>query len=389
MHWDVVIAGGGPAGSSLSIRLARQGMRVAIIEREVFPREKLCGEFISPECFAHFEELGVKESMLAAGGTRIDETVFYTRKGASIVVPSPWFDPSGFALGLSRAAMDSVLLEKAREEGAEVYMGASVGSCSIGENGVASITVKNRSGASMMFEADLAVDATGRAAVLSKLASCVGHKPRPSEFVAFKAHISGAASSPNSCEIYSFDKGYGGLNFVEEGKANFCFIIRSREARQFKGDTDGLFRTLISQNARASKTLSAAAPLHDWIAVAIDRFGRKNLRPAMNVFSVGDAGAFIDPFTGSGMLLAMESAKILARAIAQSFPDADSVYRCYSDGHDKQFSNRLGISSLIRMAAYRPRVASTLIFLLSGSRTSRRLLARATRRGSAIDKPDR
>jgi hypothetical protein len=179
------------------------------------------------------------------------------------------------------------------------------------------------------------------------------------------------------------------LNFVEEGKANFCFIIRSREARRFKGDTDGLFRTLISQNSRASNTLASASPLHEWIAVAIDRFGRKNLRPATNVLSTGDAGAFIDPFTGSGMLLAMESSKILAAAIAQNFPDSDSVYRCYTEGHGKVFSNRLGISSLIRLAAYRPWVASALIFLLSGSKTSRRLLARATRSGSATREPHR
>src|SRR5712692_9167145 len=82
--FDVVIAGGGPAGSSAATHLAMRGARVLLAEQKKFPREKLCGEFISPECAVHFERLGVIDRMLAAGPARLDETVFYARNGKSV-----------------------------------------------------------------------------------------------------------------------------------------------------------------------------------------------------------------------------------------------------------------------------------------------------------------
>ena len=72
----ITIVGAGPAGSSLAIRLANAGFVVTLIERERFPRHKLCGEFISPECLRHFRELGVLDEMLDADGRRIAETRF-------------------------------------------------------------------------------------------------------------------------------------------------------------------------------------------------------------------------------------------------------------------------------------------------------------------------
>src|SRR6476620_2062008 len=90
----IAIVGAGPAGASAAIRLAQTGFQVTLVEREKFPREKLCGEFISPECFAHFRALGVLYEMLAAGGDRIAETVFYAPNGKSVSVPSEWFNKS-------------------------------------------------------------------------------------------------------------------------------------------------------------------------------------------------------------------------------------------------------------------------------------------------------
>src|SRR6476619_7300040 len=110
----VVIVGAGPAGSSLAIRLAEANIEVTVVEREAFPRHKLCGEFISPECLLHFEELGVREQMLGRGGARISKTAFYAPSGRSVEVPSIWFGTGGTALSLSRAEMDFRLLERAR-----------------------------------------------------------------------------------------------------------------------------------------------------------------------------------------------------------------------------------------------------------------------------------
>src|SRR5919206_686189 len=93
--FDAIIVGGGPAGSSAAIHLAASGARVLVAERERFPREKLCGEFISPECLGHFARLGVMEEMSRGGGARVSETVFYAPSGRGASVPSAWFGGGG------------------------------------------------------------------------------------------------------------------------------------------------------------------------------------------------------------------------------------------------------------------------------------------------------
>src|ERR1700739_122922 len=104
--YDVIIAGGGPAGASAAIHLSTRGARVLLVEQKKFPRPKLCGEFISPECTRHFERLQVADAMSAAQPSPLLATVFYSRRGRNVRVPSSWFETNAVALGLSRAEMD-------------------------------------------------------------------------------------------------------------------------------------------------------------------------------------------------------------------------------------------------------------------------------------------
>src|SRR5215204_7362771 len=123
--FDVVIAGAGPAGTSAAIHLARNGVRVLLLEQKKFPRPKLCGEFISPECQRHFQNLGVSQAMTAANPTALTETVFYSSRGHHVTIPSSWFGGPA-ALGLSRNVMDDVLLRRAQACGVEVIEGATI-----------------------------------------------------------------------------------------------------------------------------------------------------------------------------------------------------------------------------------------------------------------------
>src|SRR5258706_11909716 len=104
--YDVIIAGGGPAGASAAIHLATGGARVLLVEQKKFPRAKLCGEFISPECTPHFERLGVAAQIFAAGPAKLTQTGFFLRWGKGISVPSTLFGAHGGALGLSPAEKD-------------------------------------------------------------------------------------------------------------------------------------------------------------------------------------------------------------------------------------------------------------------------------------------
>jgi flavin-dependent dehydrogenase len=381
----IAIVGAGPAGSSLAIRLAQSGFEVTVIERESFPRQKLCGEFISPECFAHFETLGVSSRMLARGGDRIAETVFYDRGGRSLRIPSKWFGSSG-ALSLSRAEMDLILLDRAKETGVNLLESTRVTDLVWEDEHVVGLQTRCDDGNTSQVRSDLIVDATGRSAIvrrmLDKKSGTITAKRPP--LLGFKTHLTNVDLEPGKCEIYSFEGGYGGLSYVEDGLANFCFLIKANTARKFGGRAEPIVAGPIMANKRAAVTLRDAQPVYDWLAVAVDHFGKKELAPAPNVLTVGDAAAFIDPFTGSGMLLAFESAEVLAVCIAESRSQPDNIPAAYNNWFDQKFLARLRVSSVIRNAAYLPRAAAVVINLLGASRTAREFLTRTTRRGFSI-----
>jgi len=393
----ILIVGAGPSGASLAIRLVREKFRVCLIERERFPRPKLCGEFISPECLEHFRELDVLGEMLAAGGERIAETIFYESNGKSINIPTRWFNgDSQGALSLSRAEMDFQLLEKAKRVGVEILEEHSAVGLLQENDEIRGLKLRTRDGEVKEIFADLFVDATGRARVLGNLISRKGAKTQSSKIqnpkskiqnrlVGFKAHLRGVNLARGVCEIYFFPGGYGGLSFVENGRANFCFLIKADVVKSFSSDAQQIIRQLIFQNKRACETLKNAEPVHDWLAVSVDGFGQKDLNPAANLFAVGDAGAFIDPFTGSGMLMAMESAEILARAISAN-PGCQKIADQYKIQHARRFQRRLSICSLVRRAAFVPVLSKILISALSIGDLPRKMLARATRPAVSVSK---
>ncbi len=393
----ILIVGAGPSGASLAIRLAGENFRVCLIERELFPRPKLCGEFISPECFEHFRELKVLDAMLSAGGERIAETIFFAPGGKSINVASSWFngDAQG-ALSLSRAEMDLQLLERAKRVGVEVLEEHSAVELLEENNKIRGLKVRTKDGKAKEIFADLFVDATGRARILGNLISRKTAKAQSfkiqnpkskiqNRLVGFKAHLKEVNMEKGACEIYFFPDGYGGLSFVENGRANFCFLIKADAVKRFSSDAQQIVRQLIFQNKRACETLKNAEPVDDWLAVSVDDFGQKDLNPAANLFAVGDAGAFIDPFTGSGMLMAMESAEILARAIAANSL-TEKIAKQYRTEHARRFQRRLFICSLMRRAAFVPALSKILISALSIGDFPRKMLARATRPAVSVCK---
>lgn len=388
--YDVVIVGGGPAGSSAAINLAASGARVLLAEQKRFPREKLCGEFISPECLEHFERLGVMERMSEAEGAALAETVFYSRSGKSVGVPSNWFGSArASALGLSRAEMDARLLARAREAGAFVLEEATVSGLLTDGDRICGVRLK-QNGSSLEFSSLITIDATGRSRQLARRVQREGRTGRSAlvrraPLVAFKAHLENARGNSGHCEIYFYRHGYGGLSRVENGLSNLCFIASARDVREFGGDAERVMREVVMKNRRAAETLSGARAHSEWLAVALEGFGRRSVVPACGLLAVGDAASFIDPFTGSGMLMALESGELAAQCVVRHLSTLrsdsfDELAREYRARYDQIFKTRLRICALMRRAAFVPRLAETLILALKASDRARRRLARSTRK---------
>lgn len=375
-NFDVIIAGAGPAGSSAAIHLARRGLRVVLVEQKKFPRPKLCGEFISPECLDHFEKLGVTEAMSLSSPARLSETVFYSVRGRHVRVPSRWFG-SQAALGLSRAAMDHVLLNRASECGVDVREGATINEPIINDGRVRGIRMK-RDGHEHEVTAPLTIDATGRTRIISRKLNHHEHRAKP-RLIAFKAHLRDTRVAAGACEIYSYPGGYGGLSTIERGLSNLCFIISAEQVKRHHSDPETVMRKAVMQNRRAAYTLEAAATESEWLSASWESFGRQRPSPAAGLLAIGDAAAFIDPFTGSGMLMAFESGELAAEAVIRHRENFEQVAAAYEAEYLRRFASRLRICGLLRRAAFKPRLASMSIAVFAASERLRNRIARATR----------
>ena len=385
-NYDVIIAGGGPAGASAAIHLAMRGARVLLIEQKKFPRPKLCGEFISPECAVHFERLQVADAISAAHPANLTATIFYSRSGKNVRVPSSWFGATGIALGLSRAEMDERLLRRASAAGARVLEDAHATHVIFENQTACGITIKQGT-REATYHAPITVDGTGRTRALTRRLGANAKRARrePTPMVAFKAHLENTRLEPGACEIYFYRRGYGGLSSIENGLSNLCFIASARDVRACGANPDRVMREVVCENQRAAFTLARARVNANWLAVSLEGFGRSSVAPLNGLLAVGDAASFIDPFTGSGMLMALESGELAAQAIAEFLNHSPGIsslgelQTLYADRYRQTFNARLTVSSLLRKAAFVPGLAETAIGFFGASDHLRRRLAQATR----------
>lgn len=384
-NYDVIIAGAGPAGTSAAIHLAMSKLRVLLIEQKEFPRHKLCGEFISPECHQHFVGLGVAEQISLSHPSALLQTVFYSRKGQRLNVPSRWFG-GGAAQGLSRAVMDHVLLQRARACGVEVLENATINDLLTVDNCVVGVRVRTEN-ATSEYRADVTIDATGRARVLSrKVEKQPRSKTRKSKLIAFKSHLKHTAVADGTCEIYFYPGGYGGLSTVEDGISNLCFIVSAHDVVRCHSDADRVMREVVMLNPRAAFTLANTEVSTSWLSASWEGFGRRSPNPAPGLLAIGDAAAFIDPFTGSGMLMAMESGQLVAETIVRcankSVLTSESFGNAYQRVYWQKFGSRLRLCGLLRRVAFAPRIVQSAIVACSRSDSLLNLLARSTRSNS-------
>ncbi|MDP9290883.1 MAG: FAD-dependent monooxygenase, partial [Verrucomicrobiota bacterium] len=124
MRYDVAIAGGGPAGATCAAFCAKAGLKTLLIERVVFPREKVCGDCLNPRCWPIFDRLGVADRILASPHAKLNEVRFVGLNGHSISVP---FERGGAGeIAIRRRELDDLLLQRAIECGVEVRQGVAI-----------------------------------------------------------------------------------------------------------------------------------------------------------------------------------------------------------------------------------------------------------------------
>jgi len=294
--------------------------------------------------------------------------------------------------------MDARLLARAREAGACVLEEVALAGVLTEGGRVRGVRLHTPGGETREFRARVTLDATGRhRGVVRRAERELGGKTVEAggeenqkgraRLVAFKAHLDGSRGAPGVCEIYFYPGGYGGLSPVEGGLSNLCFITRARDVRGRGSDAERVMREVLTRNRRAAHTLSGARARTRWLGVSVESFGRHEPAPFEGLLAVGDAAAFIDPFTGSGMLMALEGGELAARAVTRWLADGGDGFaplaREYRTAYVERFDARLRLCGLLRRAALAPPVLAEVgVLALGASAGLRRRLARATRGAS-------
>lgn len=382
MVYDAIIIGAGPAGSAAAILLAQTGKRVLLVEKSRFPREKLCGEFLSPECLNVFDRLGVRQRIFDAGARTIRRFKLFAPDGRCLEIPMAWIsDGHELAIGLSRATMDFILLERAREVGAEIREGFQVLPKLHREAGLSFIEGKTDGSTVEKLAASLVIDASGRNGVFSNQLRQEASRFQGSRLFGCKVHLRGVEGLDELGELFFFRDGYGGLSEIENDRVNLCFLTTEATLKAAKGDRQRLLDLTLRSNPAALRRLQSATFDGEWLGTGPVIYGHRRTMPG--VLTIGDAAAFIDPFTGSGMLLALTGGELAATVVNQAFAEntreVEMIAGRYEQLHRAQFGWRYRATSLLRSLAFKPAARNALVTLLSRNQSLMKLAALSTR----------
>ena len=400
MH-DAIIVGGGPAGASAAISLSKQGARVLLLEEKRMPREKLCGEFITPECFPTLERLGVMNRMLESGAQKIARVSLVVPSGKRVqtAVSEMSYEGATWAMSLSRSRFDQILFDRAREAGATCLEGIAVNGCDFDGRGSGQVDALSlKEGTRVSFEARVIIDASGRNSrlMVGKRERLAGR--RGSRLYALKAHFTGVQGIDDQVELYFFPHGYGGLSNVEDGLVNLCFIVGERLLKESGGNPTTVVENTLKHNGVARERLRDAKVAGKWHSAGPLTFGPRRLT-RNGVIAIGDASGMIDPFTGTGIQMALRTGEMAAEAVLETLGRAgsapvacgpssstsdvfDAVLARYSRLYESEFHHRMRAAGVLRTAAFSPATASLVATVLARMPRLTRLVLRATRSGN-------
>lgn len=364
------------------------------MEREAFPRDKVCGEFLSAEGCAVLRRLGVLDSLVAAGAVHIDACLLSDRRGREIGAALPDLAGAGrAALGVSRARLDAALLGEARRRGAEVRERTEAVAPIVEEGRVVGARVRavGSRGDGEPVRAPVVVGADGRRSTLQRALFPDRGDPLRSHrrsWFGLKVHLRGRTERLGSrVELHIFDGGYVGLGAVEDDRINLALLVRLDALRACGGSPDRLLRERLIDNPAVRTRIADAVPCAPWKSVGPLRF---NIRvPAgMGAIFVGDAAGTIDPFSGEGMANALAGAELAAPlvlgAAARGGLDA-AAERTYDAAWRRAFGPVSRRVRLFGKIFERPRLGGLVLALLLHARGTRLLpqLVAATRTGLA------
>ena len=349
---EVLILGGGLAGLTAAIHLSKLGLQVTVIEKNGYPKHKVCGEYISNEVLPYFEWLGI--DILKINPTSITKLQFSTQNGTTITTELPL---GGF--GISRYALDFHLYNKAIANGC-VFLQETVENV-IFDNDEFTITTS----IGTILKSKIVIGAFGkRSAIDVKLNR--NFILKKSHWLAVKAHYTG--EFPNDLVgLHNFNGGYCGVSKVENNAINICYITNYETYKLYKNNEE--FQKLVLSENRHLKILFEKSTLIFEKPLTIGQISFDKKETVENhILMVGDTAGLIHPLCGNGMAMAIHSAKIASELVINYYdskiPSRVSLEKQYVKLWKFHFAKRLRTGRLIANLLQKSHIASILMRIL-------------------------
>ena len=349
---EIVIIGGGLAGLTAGIHLTKKGISVTIIEKNDYPKHKVCGEYISNEVLPYFDYLDIQLSDLKP--KTITNLQFSTTDGTSIHTKLPL---GGF--GVSRYELDFYLYKKAMANG-----------CKILKDEVEDVTFDKEkftitTSNGTVLNSDFVIGAFGKRSNIDlKLNRSFVKQKSP--WLAVKGHYSG--EFPNDLVgLHNFKGGYCGVSKVEKDIINICYLTEYSKFKEYK-DISDFQNFVVRQNPQLNKIFENSTLLFEKPLTISQISFEEKLAVENHIVMIGDTAGLIHPLCGNGMAMAIHSAKLISELLI-SFATYELKTRAelekkYIKLWNFNFKNRLKFGRLLSKIIVKPKLSRTLMLLL-------------------------
>jgi geranylgeranyl reductase family protein len=326
---DVLVVGGGPAGSTLAWDLARKGVRVVLLERRRFPREKVCGDYVDPRGIEVLRAMGCLERLERSRPPRITRTATHVDWTRHYEGPIPFYGESDHLVAhgytIPREQLDAAMLEAAVRAGATVHEETTVTDVRAGAGGV-ELSAEHDS-TSGTYRSRLVVGADGVNSIVAGSQGLAAADPRRTVTARRAyAHLGAEQSEDGAAEIF-FDEstfpGYAWMFPASDGRVNLGVGILSEARERFDVQLPALFDEFVGGLRRHHPSCANLELVSRPIGGIVRTFGAAAANRFDGGVLIGDAGRFVDPMTGEGITPGMESALLATPVLAAALESGD------------------------------------------------------------------
>ncbi len=366
--YDLIIVGGGPAGATAALYAARRGLQVLLLDKERFPRDKVCGDALSGKSVSILWELGLLERVRRLPGALVRAVVFGSPDCAEARIELSRHDHCDLLTGrvmpmegfvIRRQVFDAFLFREAQQRSAGCLEGFAARELVVEEGRVCGVRGRAEGGEELQFRGRLVLGCDGFNSVVARRTGCYSHDSRH-WVVALRCYYENVADLQDQIELHFVEEvlpGYFWIFPLENGCANVGIGMLHEYIRRRRVNLKGALRQVLGRPPFAGR-FAAARPLEEPVGWNLPVGSTRRRVHGDGFLLLGDAAGLIDPFTGEGIGNALYSARLAVETACEALAAGDcsaSFLRRYEERLWEALGNELRVSTrLQQLGRYRP-----------------------------------